>query len=89
VYNSDDRGDAVTVHVKTRVLPGNRIEVAAEGLREGEDVEVTLESLAPAAQKSRRGILDLIDSLPPGPRSANTWEEVQRRLREERDSWDR
>ena len=28
-------------------------------------------------------------SLPPGPRSADTWEEVERIFQQERDSWDR
>jgi hypothetical protein len=78
----------MTIHVKTRVLAGNRIEVKAEGLREGEDVEVTIKPAQPET-KPRRGLLTFIDSLPPGPRSAKTWEEFERQFREERDSWDR
>jgi hypothetical protein len=30
-----------------------------------------------------------LDSLPPGPRSAPTWDEIERQFREERGAWDR
>jgi hypothetical protein len=79
----------MTVHVKTRVLPGNRIEVAAEGLREGEDVEVTIKSVGEPEQKPRRGILDFLDSLPPNKKSPEQWAEFEREFQRERDSWDR
>ena len=32
----------MTVHIKTRVLPGNRIEISAAGLSEGQDVDVAI-----------------------------------------------
>jgi hypothetical protein len=78
----------MTVHVKTRVLPGKRIEVSNEGLSEGQDVEVTITPLSKPADSKSRGLVELIDSFPPGPRSAPTWEEIERQFREERDSWD-
>lgn len=78
----------MTVQVKTRVLAGNRIEVSADGLREGQDVEVTITPIHEASPK-KRGIMEFIKSLPPGPRSAKSWEEVERQFREERESWDR
>ena len=34
-------------------------------------------------------ILSFIDSLPDGPRAFTTWEEYERHLQSERDSWDR
>jgi len=37
----------------------------------------------------RRSVLEFLDSLPSGPRSAPTWDEVERRFQEERDAWDR
>lgn len=37
----------------------------------------------------RRSVLDFLDALPPGPRSAPTWDEIERRFQEERDAWDR
>ncbi len=79
--------------VKTTVLPGHRIELSAPQLPEGEEVEVfiTLPELANGTSESipTQGVWDFIQSLPPGPRSADSWEEIERRFREERDSWDR
>ena len=37
----------------------------------------------------RRSVLEFLDALPPGPRSAPTWEEIERQFQEERDAWDR
>ncbi len=34
-------------------------------------------------------LLSFIDSLPEGPRAFATWEEYERHLRDERNSWDR
>jgi hypothetical protein len=79
----------MTVQVKTKVLPGNRIEVAAEGLREGEDVEVTIKPLGKPSQKPRQGILEFLDSLPPNRKSPEEWAEFERQFQQERDSWER
>lgn len=78
----------MTVHLKTRVLPGKRIEVSNEGLAEGQDVEVTITPVPSDQQSKTQGLMELIDSFPPGPHSAPTWEEIERQFREERDSWD-
>ncbi|MGH7175842.1 MAG: hypothetical protein ACREJC_00550 [Tepidisphaeraceae bacterium] len=78
------------IHVNTRVLPGGRIEIAAPELKEGEPVEVIVKPADANGPGLRlTNILEFLDSLPPGPRSAETWEELERLLREERDSWDR
>lgn len=77
-----------TLRVVTTVQPGNRIEITAPELPVGDTVEVTVTVLTPPARDAK-GILDFLDSLPPGPRSAPTWEEVDRRFQEDRDSWDR
>jgi hypothetical protein len=37
----------------------------------------------------RRSMAELLGSLPPGPRSAASWEELERQLQEGRNSWDR
>jgi hypothetical protein len=37
----------------------------------------------------RPSVLEFLDALPPGPRSAPTWDEIERQFREERDAWDR
>ena len=36
-----------------------------------------------------RSVLEFLDALPPGPRSAPTWDEIERRFQEERNAWDR
>jgi hypothetical protein len=79
----------MTLHVTTKVLPGKRIEISAAELSEGQDVEVTITPVAQPAPPRRQGIMEFIRSLPPGPRSAQTWEEVERQFQEERDAWER
>ncbi len=80
------------LRITTRVLPGNRVEVSAPQLKEGETVDVIVVLPEPAVSDPsppRRSMLDLIQSLPPGPRSAASWEDVERNLQADRDSWDR
>jgi hypothetical protein len=51
-----------TLHIKTKVLPGNRIEVTAPELIEGEGVEalLTLPRAAAPARRSARGIIGFV-----------------------------
>ena len=81
------------LRVSARVLPGRRLEIAAPELTEGEDVEVFVVMPGPAKSPpeapARGSVWELIQTLPPGPRSASTWEEIERLLQEDRDSWDR
>lgn len=83
------------LHIKTIVLPGNRIEVNAPELQEGEAVQVIVlpgttdaPSLAPQRFSS---VLEFLQSLPqsPGPRAFATWDEYEKHLQAERDAWDR
>ena len=76
---------AIRTHAK--VLPGNRLEITSPELPEGQTVEVIV--LIDRAAKPRQGVLEFLDSLPPGPRSYPTWEELERAFQEERNSWDR
>jgi hypothetical protein len=75
------------LHLKTTVLPGNKIEITAAELKVGETVEVFLVlpdrpgSVGPSA-------LDVIKSLD-GHRLFKSPEELDRHLQEERGSWDR
>lgn len=84
---------AEVIRVKTVVLPGGRVQVAAPGLPIGLPVEVVV-SVAETVPTStntntpQMGIADFLKSLPPGPRSADSWEEFERLFQEERDSWD-
>jgi hypothetical protein len=77
---------ATTIRVQTAVLPGGRVEVASAELPVGQSVEVTITVPTPAP---KMGVYDFIKSLPPGPRSAESWEEIERQFQEERNSWDR
>jgi hypothetical protein len=74
-------------HTTTTVLPGNRIEITAPDLREGEQVQVVVIPVLPATSKQMSG-LDIIESLQ-GHRLFQSPEEVDRYINEERDSWDR
>jgi hypothetical protein len=56
-------------------------------LPDGTRVEVTVSPQQSAPQ--RVSMLELLESLPPGPRAFPTWEEYERHLREEKDSWER
>ncbi|MGB7157686.1 MAG: hypothetical protein WBD40_06445 [Tepidisphaeraceae bacterium] len=78
------------LHVTTRVLPGNRVEVQTPEIPEGQNVEVTIR--VPAEQPHiapKPGILDLINSFRPSTRTQEEWEEFDREFQRERDSWDR
>ncbi len=76
------------LHITARVQSGNKIEITAPGLQVGQDVDVYLVP-RPSETPSRRSVLEFLDSLPSGPRSAPTWDEVERRFQQERDAWDR
>lgn len=85
------------VYMKTRVLPGHRIELTAPELPEGQALNVILmpEPVQQPGKESYqsdhsgRGILDFIHSLPVGPRSYPSWDEFEVEFNKDRDSWDR
>jgi hypothetical protein len=81
-------GLRTALHTTARVQSGNKIEITAPGLTEGQDVDVFLIP-RPTADHPRRSVLEFLDSLPPGPRSAPTWDEIERQFQEERNAWDR
>lgn len=90
-------------HTTATVLEGGRLEIEAPELTPGQCVEVFVVSPKraetngqtasvsprPADGEGYVSVLDFIETLPPGPRSAPTWEEVERNFQEERDAWDR
>jgi hypothetical protein len=80
-------GLRAALHTTARVQSGNKIEITAPELKEGQDVDVFLIPRPPATQPPR-SVLQFLDSLPPGPRSARTWDEIERQFQEERDAWD-
>jgi hypothetical protein len=65
----------------------NGVVVPSSPLPEGTKVEVTV---VPDQTKPRRlSMLEFLETLPPGPRAFETWEEYEQHLREEKDAWDR
>ena len=60
-------GLRTALHVTGRVQSGKQIEITAPELREGHDVDVFLIP-RPSETPPRRSVLDLLDSLPQGPR---------------------
>jgi hypothetical protein len=79
------------IRVRATVLPGGKLEIISPALPVGQSVEVTitLPDTSRPAVPPQQGIYDFLQSLPPGPRSAESWEEIERQFQEERDSWDR
>jgi hypothetical protein len=76
------------IHTTANVLPGNKIEVSSPELPEGQTVDVIV--VLPESDTSKgRDVMEVLRGLPPGPRSAPTWDEVERLFREERDAWER
>lgn len=76
-----------TVHKTTTVLPGNRIEIVAPELREGQAVDVFLVVSATGGRESSSA-LDAIRSLQ-GHRFFSSSAEADAYLATERNSWDR
>jgi hypothetical protein len=75
------------VHVTTKVLAGNRIEVSDPNLKEGECVEVVLyPSVSDEAAKP--SVLSIVESLK-GHRIFSTPQEADQYLNEERSAWDK
>lgn len=83
---------ATVIRVQATVQPGGKIEVTDPALTTGQEVEVVVtvpERVPIPARLPGVGIADWLKSLPPGPRSADSWEEFERLFQEEKDSWDR
>lgn len=85
---------ATVIRVRSTVLPGGRVEVTDPALPVGQPVEVVVTVPQAAAvgihpRPPGMGIADWLLTLPPGPRSASSWDEFERLFQEERDSWDR
>lgn len=81
-------GSQTAVRVTAEVLAGHRIEISVPELREGQQVDIIV---IPRQMDLMTGptLLEFLDQMPPGPRSAQTWEDVEQLFQEERDSWDR
>ena len=81
-------GLRTALHTTARVQSGNRIEITAPELKEGQDVDVFLIPRPPESPRAAPSSNSWIPCLPArGVRP--TWDEVERRFQEERDAWDR
>jgi hypothetical protein len=74
------------LHISTKVLPGNKIEISTPELPVGNAVEVFV-IIKNTSSRSRRSAIDLLDELP-GQRLFKTPEEADRYLQEERSAWE-
>jgi hypothetical protein len=77
------------VRVRTRVLPGRRIEVFDPNLPEGEEVDVLVLS-ASARPTERIRLYDWFRQRAPQPkpRGAESWEVYEQLLKQERNAWE-
>ena len=66
----------------------NGVVVPSLPLPEGAKVEVIVE-LPEKPTPQFHSALEFLQSLPPGPRAFKTWDEYERHLHGEKDSWDR
>ncbi len=74
----------IEVRVKTKVLPGGKIEISAPELIAGQEatIVVTVEDNKP----SERHVIDVLKNLP-GHQLFHNAEEIDTHIREERESW--
>jgi hypothetical protein len=79
---------ATAVKVRTRVLPGHRVEFSAPELVEGGEVEVIALQDEPARQEPVVSMIELRKTFPQRRLTDEEWEQRDREFQEERDSWD-
>ena len=75
------------IHIKTRVLPGKKIQVSSRSLVEGQPVDVFVIS-PPSRLSRRRSVLQMLKSTP-APGLFRTADEADACILRERDSWER
>ncbi len=73
------------LHVRTKVLPGGKIEIVDEELPVGESVDVVVSQAAPS---ERRSAVDILDEAP-GHLVFKTAADVAAYLAEEKEAWGR
>jgi hypothetical protein len=76
----------VAIQVRTKVLPGHRIEIAAPGLPEGQAATVFVVLDSP--EMAKRPLWEVLGGYP-GGQLFKSAEEVVAYLKAERESWDR
>ncbi len=73
------------LHIRTKVLPGGKVEFASPELEAGESVDVVVTR---SSSTERRSVVDILNEAP-GHRLFKTAKEVDDYIKEERASWDR
>ncbi|MCS7208678.1 MAG: hypothetical protein NZ874_03820 [Fimbriimonadales bacterium] len=76
------------LRIRTRVLPGHRIEIYSPQLPEGAEVEVAVSALP---LQPRCSLAQLMRERPPSdtPQAVDSWEQYEQLLQQERDEWER
>ena len=74
-----------TLHIRTTVLPGGKVEIVNQELPVGEDVDVVVSSVSPSV---RRSAIDILNEAP-GGLVFKTAGDVAAYLKEEKESWSR
>ena len=74
------------LHIKTSVPPDKRIEIPVPDFDAGTPIDVFLVA-SQDPTPSNQSVLEYLESLPPGPRLSDSWEEIEESLRAERESW--
>ncbi|MDJ0634662.1 MAG: hypothetical protein QNJ34_15850 [Xenococcaceae cyanobacterium MO_188.B29] len=74
------------LHLTTKVLPGNKIEIEIPSVEIGDTVDVFV-VLPEKPQEKKRSVLELIEASR-SQRSLRSAEDIDLQLREERNSWD-
>lgn len=75
------------LHITTKVLPGNKIEIQVPEAAIGDTVDVFV-VLPEKPESKRRSVLELIEEIRSKRPSFRTTEDIDKQLREERESWD-
>lgn len=74
------------LHIKSKVLPGNKLEIDVPDGAVGDSVDVFI-ILPQKTEPKQVSVMDILKELP-GKRLFQTPEEADKYLQEERDSWD-
>ena len=74
-----------TLHIRTTVLPGGKVEFASPELEAGQTVDVVV---TPSSSTERRSVVDILAETP-GGLIFKTAEDVAAYMKEEKEAWDR
>ncbi len=75
------------LHIITKVLPGNKIEIQVPEAAIGDTVDVFV-VLSEKSESKRRSVVELIEEIRSKRPSFRTTEDIDKQLQEERESWD-